>query len=136
MYTPSSYHLGILKLLEGISFQSFKMTILSSNLDLARKSKGVSDLKTWLDYYGDPTRNFENLNFYLPAQTKLFYWLRNQCSQPKLFLAFAWFFSSACNLGQMGRKFQMFATSSRIFTIIYPHFINTYLWLLEEKKDS
>jgi len=59
--------------LEGISFQSFKVTILSSNLDLARKSKGVSDLKTCLDYYEDPTRNFENLNFYLPAQTKLFY---------------------------------------------------------------
>jgi len=67
------YHLGILKLLEGISFQSFKVTILSSNFDLARRSKGVSDLKACLDYFEDLARSCENLNFYLPAQTKLFY---------------------------------------------------------------
>jgi len=132
LYTPTSYHLGILKLLEGISFQSFKVTILSSNLDLARRSKGVSDLKTCLDYYKDLARNSENLNFHLPVVTKLFYWLRSQCSQPKLFILFAWF-------GMLFRK-----NGKEILNIrnLLPDLHNNlstfykHLWMLEEKKDS
>ena len=35
-------------------------------------SKSVSNLKAFLDYFGDPARSCENLNFCFPAQTELF----------------------------------------------------------------
>ena len=35
-------------------------------------SKSVSDLKAFLDYFEDPARSCENLNFCFPAQTELF----------------------------------------------------------------
>ena len=35
--------------------------------------RGVSDLKAHLDYFEDPTRSCENLNFDFPVLTEMFY---------------------------------------------------------------
>ena len=42
------------------------------NLPFYETFKGVSDLKTHLDYCEDPTRSCKNSNSYFPAQTELF----------------------------------------------------------------
>ena len=79
-------------------------------------------------------KKFWNLNFHLPVVTKLFYWLRSQCSQPKLFILFAWFFF----IGMLFRKNGKEISNVRN---LLPDLHNNlskfykYLWLLEEKKD-
>ena len=58
--------------------------------------KGISILKAGLDYsYHHHKKSCENWNFSFPAQTELFYWLRSQCSDTKLFWEVVWFFSAA-----------------------------------------
>jgi len=103
-------------------YDSWGQRVGNDNLNIFGDSygKGVSDLKACLEYCEDPIRSCEKL--FSCKKTEPFYWLRSQCSLPKLFWEVAWFFHHHVIWRQMGGKIQVFTTSCWILAIIHPDF--------------